>query len=512
MALETKNLGLYLEDSSSTKFKKWRDKINGPTGSNMEILDDAVASKQDKLTGTQGQVVGFDKNGNAVSQSASHYGTCSTAAGTVAKVVAATGFSLVTGAKVAVKFTVTNTAANPTLNVNSTGAKAIYYRGAAITAGYLAANRTYEFVYNGTQYELVGDIDTNTTYTAASSAPQAAGTAAVGTSTKYAREDHVHPAQTTVSGNAGTATKLATARTIDGVDFNGSAAITHYGNCDTAAPTAAKTVALTGFKLVTGAEIAVKFTVTNTAANPTLNVNGTGAKAIFYRGAAISAGYLAANRVYKFVYDGTNYEFVGDINTNTTYTAASAAPKEAGTAAVGTSIKYAREDHVHPEQTTVSGNAGTATKLATARNIKVNLASESTASFDGTANVSPGVSGILPVMFGGTGFDNLDDLKAELGLGVSAATLGVSSVLNDNSWADIKKISDQGIGASCWSVGDTKSVLINGTIGTLTVNATCWAFILGFNHNSAIEGKGITFGGFKTAQTIITSLSRQTET
>ena len=52
--------------------------------------------------------------------------------------------------------------------------------------------------------------DTNTTYTPASAAPKANGTAAVGTSAKYAREDHVHPAQTTVSGNAATATRLAT--------------------------------------------------------------------------------------------------------------------------------------------------------------------------------------------------------------------------------------------------------------------------------------------------------------
>ncbi len=93
-----------------------------------------------------------------------YYGTCSTAAGTRAKTVACPGFSLESGAAIIVKFTYTNTAANPTLNVNGTGAKSIYYRGAAISAGYLAANRTYQFVYNGTQYELVGDIDTNTTY------------------------------------------------------------------------------------------------------------------------------------------------------------------------------------------------------------------------------------------------------------------------------------------------------------------------------------------------------------
>lgn len=93
------------------------------------------------------------------------YGSCSTAAGTAAKTVTVDNFSLETGARVAVKFTVTNTAGSPTLNVNSTGAKAIYYKGAAITAGYLAANKVYEFIYNGTQWDLVGDVDTNTTYT-----------------------------------------------------------------------------------------------------------------------------------------------------------------------------------------------------------------------------------------------------------------------------------------------------------------------------------------------------------
>ena len=60
----------------------------------------------------------------------------------------------------------------------------------------------------------------------ATEAPKADGTAAVGTSSKVAREDHVHPLQTTVSGNAGSADKLATARTINGTSFNGESNIT----------------------------------------------------------------------------------------------------------------------------------------------------------------------------------------------------------------------------------------------------------------------------------------------
>ncbi len=124
----------------------------------------------------------------------------------------------------------------------------------------------------------------------------------------------------TCTGNAATASKasiLTTPRKIDGVNFNAASDITHYGTCSTDAAIAAKVVSLSNFTLVTGSRIIVKFTVTNTATSPTLNVNSTGAKAIKYRGDAISAGYLAANRTYEFVYDGTNYILVGDLNTDT---------------------------------------------------------------------------------------------------------------------------------------------------------------------------------------------------
>ena len=111
------------------------------------------------------------------------------------------------------------------------------------------------------------------------------------------------------------ANQLALSRSIDGVEFDGSESITHYGECDTAAGTAEKTIICSWFQLVTGARIAVKFKNSNSASNPTLNVHGTGAKPIYYRGAAISASYLAENRTYEFIYNGTQYDLVGDINT-----------------------------------------------------------------------------------------------------------------------------------------------------------------------------------------------------
>lgn len=119
------------------------------------------------------------------------------------------------------------------------------------------------------------------------------------------------------------ASKWTTARNINGMSVDGSANRINYGICSTAATTAAKTVSCSGFALVTGAEITVKFTITNTASNPTLNVNSTGAKPIYYNGAAISAGYLKANKTYSFRYNGTQYDLVGDVDTNTTYSLSS---------------------------------------------------------------------------------------------------------------------------------------------------------------------------------------------
>lgn len=77
----------------------------------------------------------------------------------------------------------------------------------------------------------------------------------------------------------------------------------------------------------------------------------------------------------------------------------------------------------------------------------------------------------------------------------------LSSVLNDNSWADIATAADLSIGQNYWSVGDTKQVHLSGTAGGATWNNDYWVYIIGFDHNKAKEGIGIAFQGFKTAQT-----------
>ncbi len=107
--------------------------------------------------------------------------------------------------------------------------------------------------------------------------------------------------------------------TFDGVQPGDMDAVKHYGECTTAAGTAEKEVSCPGFTLAAGAKIAVKFLATNTTNNPTLNVQSTGAKAVHYRGAAIAKELLKANHIYSFVYDGTAFSVIGDIDT--TYTA-----------------------------------------------------------------------------------------------------------------------------------------------------------------------------------------------
>lgn len=75
----------------------------------------------------------------------------------------------------------------------------------------------------------------------------------------------------------------------------------------------------------------------------------------------------------------------------------------------------------------------------------------------------------------------------------------VGVALNDCTWKEIRAVSDAGLASNYFAVGDTKAVLVKGTIGTLSVNATYYVYIIGIDHNESIEGKGITFGTFKTA-------------
>lgn len=89
--------------------------------------------------------------------------------------------------------------------------------------------------------------------------------------------------------------------------------------------------------------------------------------------------------------------------------------------------------------TDITSITGSAASLTTARTVQTNLASTSASSFDGTANISPGVTGVLPRVNGGTGQSDVSYLRAEsttaTSLTASAFTKLVPTVVTDTKSA-----------------------------------------------------------------------------
>lgn len=165
--------------------------------------------------------------------------------------------------------------------------------------------------------------------------------------------------------------------------------------------------------------------------------------------------------------------------THVTYS--TTAPKAAGTASAGSAATVARSDHVHPAQTTVSGNAGTATKLATPRTIRTNLGSTSTASFDGSANITPGVTGTLGIGNGGTGATTAANARTNLG-----AAEGYSKTAT--------------FSASGWYRIATSASGISNNIGLFSIRAA-----VSGKHSNVILAAGISYGDYPDIVQILTS-------
>lgn len=117
-----------------------------------------------------------------------------------------------------------------------------------------------------------------------------------------------------------------------------------YGVCDTAAETVNKTVSIPDVtELVTGLTIQVKFTNTNSATNPTLQVNSLTAKPMYLYGTTVFSTTAAttgwnAGSVVQLTYDGTGWIRDQGYNTNNTYTSMTVAEYQAGTGTTARSI------------------------------------------------------------------------------------------------------------------------------------------------------------------------------
>ena len=65
--------------------------------------------------------------------------------------------NLVLGGIIVVKFD-NDVPAEATLNISETGAKPIYCFGAAVTTGFIKANDTVTFIYDGTNYQVISVV------------------------------------------------------------------------------------------------------------------------------------------------------------------------------------------------------------------------------------------------------------------------------------------------------------------------------------------------------------------
>ena len=384
------------------------DHTGGGGGAISELSDTLISNVQNN------QVLTWDSTANkwVNKESAASpesigigYGTCSTASSTAAKVVNLSGYQLVKNGIVSVMFSNAITGA-ATMNINNKGAKSIFFKGVAITTGVINAGAIATFSYDGTNYNLISVDDTLSAYTPNDTAentladgdyiPFYDASASAKRKTPWSNivsklkgnvektdvglgnvaniDQTLAIRNITRSGTTFTATRLdGTTFTFDQQDNNTTYTPQSlgfgYGTCTTAAATVAKVATLTDYVLVKNGNVSIKFTYA-VPASATLNVNGKGAKPIYYRGSAITAGIIGTGDLATFVYDGTNYQLIaldkggaGGTFTYLTQTLAAGATTVtfSSSAITETSLIDVYTDKAGLDYTSISGATGSVT-------------------------------------------------------------------------------------------------------------------------------------------------------
>lgn len=234
----------------------------------------------------------------------------------------------------------------------------------------------------------------------ATSAPKANGSAAVGTVARVAREDHIHPLQTTVSGNAGTATTISKRVKITSSQSANAGKYIKFGTITLSSgysgfmgylmfnPTEGSGGAngLLHLYIRNGAD-----TTTTSCTMKWLTLNESKYEQTVF---AVKVSNGVFDLYYKPINTWDTMEIIvvsGD-NHNTLALANSATYVDSITAtytsSMGGQVNYANSAGSATTASTCTGNAGTATKLATARTISLTGDVSGSTSFDGSGNVS----------------------------------------------------------------------------------------------------------------------------
>ena len=142
---------------SNTQKKQVRKNIGLGNGD----IDSTPTSGSDNVVRSGGVYSSMQELRSTVNPQVGYY-TCSTAGNTAAKVIDASGYTLLKGGGLRVNFTEKNTAANATLNIEQTGAKPLYYNGVRVsTNNSWYAGEIMTLFYDGAAFQLnsLPDLD-----------------------------------------------------------------------------------------------------------------------------------------------------------------------------------------------------------------------------------------------------------------------------------------------------------------------------------------------------------------
>ena len=262
MANESPTIGLHLtpETEGSKPFKDWRTEMSGDDAtSNLMIIDEAFSEVMENQTDISDAIdnINTELSSYIDNNGGTYYGGCATSGDIVEKIVDLPGFVRRVGVIVGVRFTRNNTAANPTLNVNNTGAASIRFGGFLIEPGMLPAESRAMFQWDGSSWRLLSPPDLGV----------------------------------------------------------------YHGVCPTPSGTATKQVELYGMteypSVRTGTIVGVLFNNDDTSANQQLRFANHPAAPIRYNGTPPALGMIQANVPALFQWDGEYWQLLNPVDTTT---------------------------------------------------------------------------------------------------------------------------------------------------------------------------------------------------
>ena len=282
------------------------------------------------------------------------YAICSTQSNIYSKTAALTDYNLVPGGIIAVWFAHAvwgNISGDVTLSINSQTSKPMYYQGNSIPSGIIRDNDIAIFIFDGNYYHLVSvnhlstaesivaNITLNNGVLTCDKTYGELSAAITSGQFVYLRERftsfddtyyryYIFASEGVTSSEPlifictkGVLSEYSIYITVDDdtletvvtkYTYSGFTNVSQgfgYAVCPTAAATAAKTAALTGYALVSNSIVSVKFTYA-VPANATLSINSATAKNIRYRGSNVTSGIIQAGDIATFIYDGEYYHLI----------------------------------------------------------------------------------------------------------------------------------------------------------------------------------------------------------